>query len=382
MVLGLLVASFMFTGCDVIDILIQNDELHVIKDGAIVNTNTSGNQIQNGVNYYFYNQLSRNEKGYYDDFYEGLMNMDPEFEIDTGDSDMIYQISLAIMYDHPEIFWFRGAYHETIYSDHIIIKPNYTHTTYDKASMQQEIDANANAFLATVSSSLSDYEKIKYVFEHVISSVEYVTGAPENQTIYSSIVNKQSVCAGYTRATQYYLQKLGFETLYVSGDVVGEGSHAWAIVKCNGKYYHVDSTFGDRTFSDTTNDFPEVLNINYTYLCMSDDEMMVGRVTDMPFELPKCTSTDLNYHQLNHLLYSSYSEDVMKQSMKDALYNGNNYWQCRFTNESDFRMALNAIENKLYTNTVLDYLIETQDIYSVNTTWSSDDKHYTIVCWY
>ena len=78
--------------------------------------------------------------------------------------------------------------------------------------------------------------------------MDYDESAPDNQNIYSIFVNRQSVCAGYSKATQYLLEQLGVFCTYVTGKTTEGGNHAWNLVKCNGDYYYVDTTWGDPVF--------------------------------------------------------------------------------------------------------------------------------------
>ena len=56
-------------------------------------------------------------------------------------------------------------------------------------------------------------------------------GAPDNQNIYSALVGKRTVCAGYARSAQYLLQKMGMECIYVTGTCANGEAHAWNQVK-------------------------------------------------------------------------------------------------------------------------------------------------------
>ncbi len=56
-------------------------------------------------------------------------------------------------------------------------------------------------------------------------------------------MDHSSVCAGYSRAYQYILQKLGIPCYYCTGSS-GE-DHAWNIVKLDDGYYNVDVTWDD-----------------------------------------------------------------------------------------------------------------------------------------
>ena len=86
------------------------------------------------------------------------------------------------------------------------------------------------------------------MYDPVVDEVDYDESAPDNQNIYSIFVNRQSVCAGYSKATQYLLEQLGVFRTYVTGKTTEGGNHAWNLVKCNGDYYYVDTTWGDPVF--------------------------------------------------------------------------------------------------------------------------------------
>ena len=114
--------------------------------------------------------------------------------------------------------------------------------------MQTEITQVAAKWLAGLDADADEYQKILYVYEKIVDEVDYDESAPDNQNIYSIFVNRQSVCAGYSKATQYLLEQLGVFCTYVTGKTTEGGNHAWNLVKCNGDYYYVDTTWGDPVF--------------------------------------------------------------------------------------------------------------------------------------
>ena len=57
----------------------------------------------------------------------------------------------------------------------------------------------------------------KYIYEYLVNNVQYVEEAPDNQNIYSALVGKATVCAGYAKANQYLLNRMGIYCTYVIG---------------------------------------------------------------------------------------------------------------------------------------------------------------------
>ena len=69
-------------------------------------------------------------------------------------------------------------------------------------------------------------------------------------SIYSVLQNGESVCAGYAKTMQYLAGKAGIFVTYVTGtatdpDTGETQDHAWNLVKCDGKYSYVDTTWAD-----------------------------------------------------------------------------------------------------------------------------------------
>ena len=101
--------------------------------------------------------------------------------------------------------------------------------------------------------------------------------APMNQSAYSALVNGRTVCAGYARAFQYLMQRLGIPCYYCTG-YAGE-DHAWNIIKLGEDYYNVDVTWDD---TDTP---------TYDYFNKSDREFGTSHMrTGLAVYLPACGS--------------------------------------------------------------------------------------------
>ncbi len=97
-------------------------------------------------------------------------------------------------------------------------------------------------------SSKNDYQKIKAIYDYMCKNIAYDwehINDPSytlQYTPYAALINKKTVCQGY--ATLFYRLALecGIDARVIAGHSLGE-LHAWNIVKLNGQYYYLDSTW-------------------------------------------------------------------------------------------------------------------------------------------
>ena len=242
---------------------------------------------------FYYQKLSGDEQEFYDAIWQGVKEEKEYIEIPTTDGEQAAKIYEYLLYDRPELFWCDGTSRMTVYEEKLWFYPGYHCTGEKRQERQAQIQAAVKTCLEGISEEMSDYGKIRYIFEYLVETIDYESEAPDNQNIYSSLVNKKSVCAGYARAAQYLMQQTGIECIYAVGDIAGQGAHAWNIVNCEGKYYQMDVTFGDPVFLKEEEDaiLPQSA-INYDYLCCTDEEISKTHREDKNMTYPACTSED------------------------------------------------------------------------------------------
>lgn len=297
---------------------------------------------------YYYQNLSEEEQSVYKEILQGVREDADSIYLHAADADRIGEIYGFLLCDRPELFWCTGEMQITSYSDYSEVQPVYTCEGEEKAARQTEIDAAAEQCLAGISAETSEYDRVKYVFEYLVNTVDYNMEAPDNQNIYSALVNRTSVCAGYSRAAQYLLQKMGVECIYVTGTIPEQGAHAWNIVNCGGQYYQLDVTFGDPVFlqEESGAAMPES-SINYGYLCCSDEELFRNHIPDTKVAYPACTSMDLNYYVLNGMYYDTYDSWMLLENMNQSVYNMENSFICKFAGDELYQQAHDDIIDNL-----------------------------------
>ena len=310
---------------------------------------------------YYYRQLPEEQKQVYREILEGVRNHTEEIYVHDTDADETNQIFRKLMKDQPDIFWCDGTATATTHKgteSYTALKPKYFYTTKESQTMQTEITQAAAKWLAGLDADADEYQKILYVYEKIVDEVDYDESAPDNQNIYSIFVNRQSVCAGYSKATQYLLEQLGVFCTYVTGKTTEGGNHAWNLVKCNGDYYYVDTTWGDPVFQqeegeeisrDTnqeTDTFGNKTNISYDYMCCDDTQLFQTHILDKDTQMPECSKMDCNYYVVNGMYYTQYDAEQALGAMNQTIWTKKSATTFKFSDNAIYQQAHDDIFQK------------------------------------
>ncbi len=125
---------------------------------------------------------------------------------------------------------------------------------YSKAeadSMSAQLKNKVSQIKAGIPKGLNEYEKAKYIHDYIINHCRYPDPDADGSysdttyfTAYGALVNGKAVCEGYSKAFYLLCKEVGIESLFVIGEADGIG-HMWNMVKCDGKWYHIDLTWDD-----------------------------------------------------------------------------------------------------------------------------------------
>lgn len=274
--------------------------------------------------HFAYDSLSEPEQIWYRDIESILGNMGKDVKLskeglDAGlDETCIDSIFQCVMIDHPEIFFVKGysynQYFKGLRTTAITFSGNYTMKEDEAKLRLARIEEETDVLLSEVPRWVSDYDKIKYVYETLIENTEYDLEAEDNQNIYSVFVNHRSVCQGYAKATQYLLLKMGIECVLVQGTVDTGEAHSWNLVKADGDYYFVDTTWGDASYQMQGEGETMYLEdaVNYDYLCVNTEQLLRTHILGGSVPMPICTAQTDNYYVQEKALFSGYDEEQLK----------------------------------------------------------------------
>lgn len=310
--------------------------------------------------------LNETERQWYDEMKEILGDFQENVRLSSqgladgyseADIDRIFQ---CVLNDHPELFYVEG-YSYTKYTrgertTAIEFSGTYGMDRETAESRQEAIEAEVEKILSGIDVNVDQYTRVKYVYDTIIRSTDYELDAPDNQNIYSVFVNHLSVCQGYAKATQYLLNRLGVECTLVLGTVdTGEG-HAWNLVKVDGSYYYVDTTWGDASYrmedsgAESGISMPE---INYDYLNVTTEELLKTHSLGGNIPMPACVATEANYYSREGALFSCYDRDQMRALFEGAKEQGREDVTVKCTDEDSYAQVLTALIDE---QEIFDYL--------------------------
>ncbi len=301
--------------------------------------------LDGNISYFYYSRLEEAQKAIYDTLLIAIKNH--EEIVILNDSCVFDDVDKAvdsIRYDHPELFAFKTF---SLCGNKASLF--YGCTVEEAKALQKRIDEVVPKYLEGIDDSMSAYDAAIRVHVKVINSLDYDSialnkqkkqGGPDKdkidnlRTICGALLDGKAVCEGYARAMQYLLQKCGIECAEVVGHVRKENGekdvpHAWNILKIDGEYYYLDTTWDDRSNTIQT---VKMNNFGFNYFCITKDEMTRTRDIDLcPTEMPDCTATKANYYYHNDLVIDSYDIDKIKQIAQNAAErkNGSFTFKCK-----------------------------------------------------
>ena len=235
-------------------------------------------------NFYYYSQMNNTEKAIYDALL--MCATDPtntdNAVVSTIDVDpttrefaeMEFTAYYGMLYDHPELFWLYNGSECDISVGAPRVQPGngkynvyffYQEPYEDFEEKMTAFNDATEAFLEDIDTDASDVEIAKQIHDKLIETVTYNTPVMNDDTengftnlahtAYGALVADSdgnpnyAVCDGYSQAYVYLLQQCGIDATVMVG-IAGStkenaGGHAWSLVKLDGDWYEVDSTWDD-----------------------------------------------------------------------------------------------------------------------------------------
>ena len=300
--------------------------------------------------YYGYHVLSEGEQTLYLEILDALTAMSGEVTVSTLDSTLLDRIFECVLNDHPELFYVEGfKYTEHFFGDvltRITFEGTYSMTKEEAELTLVEIDNSLSECMSEVPLNEDEYSTVKFLYDYLIDITEYDTNAADNQNICSVFLGGRSVCQGYAKAMQYMLQEAGMQSLLVTG-YTGTERHAWNLVRVNGRYYYLDPTWGDASYSYSGSEGLEggifLPPINYDYFLVTTNEISRTHSFEDTIALPSCDSTEDNYYVREGLYFEGYDRQQLESVFDSEDVKQADYVTLKCANMQVYNEMLSAI---------------------------------------
>lgn len=228
---------------------------------------------------------------------------------------------------HPELFWLTGGctyYNMSNESERRVeIVPDLRVPLEEAKSEYQALESAVSSILSGVQSGMSDFEKALTLHDALVRGTEYdyVTYErikqdeqyqSDSQTAYGCLVEHNAVCAGYSRAYQLLLQRVGIPCRYITGDT-SEGLHAWNLITLDGEPYYVDVTWDDPRATEGSSQLD-----THEFFCITTAQLLETHTPDADQNVPNCTAVKYDYYRCFDQYMETYDRAEYARRVKNA----------------------------------------------------------------
>lgn len=213
----------------------------------------------------YYNKLNSEERMLYDGLYQkcdevlnsanncvvvgrsysvGLVSYDASKVSESRAQD----IAVIFTLDNPQFFFLNNSYTYGDYGGNTkIITPNvYSDFANGQVrnNAKQAFKSQLDSWYSIAKSYPTKIQKLRKLETLIDESVTYVN-TDKDQSAYSAVVEKRSVCSGYSKAFEMLSNAMGIESVCLTSN-----THQWAVVNMTMGWYDVDVTWDDDSRND------------------------------------------------------------------------------------------------------------------------------------
>ncbi len=303
--------------------------------------------------YFYYSRLTASRQAMYDAACAAIEAHQDKLTV-AGSFEDMQVVSDAIRYDRPQYFYYKNF---SMRGNEVFLF--YGATAEEVDLLNRQMEEIIPKYLEGIDDSMSAYDAAIRIHVKLINSVDYDTialnkeeeaGGPAKdkidylRTICGVFLNGKAVCEGYARALQFLLHRCGIECAEAVGYIKKEGkekggAHAWNIVKIDGEYYYVDTTWDD---SSNTIQTVKKTDLGFDYFCITTEELCRTRdLSICPCDMPACSAVKANYYYHNDMVIESYDLAKIKTVAQAAAQAGEKSFTFKCKTKRVYDDALN-----------------------------------------
>ena len=312
-------------------------------------------------------QLDSQEAELYDQIDAQLQNYTREISqgLEKYSDDTIVKVYMYVLIDHPEYFWLRDGYllksASGLFHKKKVLEPLYAIDPKKISACKMRVEQVRDDILDTVRTMATEYEKLLYIHDYIVSTAKYDTTAYtdidtenpdarslESTTAYGALINKQALCGGYTKAFQYLAEAAGIRCTTVTGHKKDGESHVWNLVVLDSECYYIDVTWDDPVFMIDDRFSEDRGEVFYNYFCITEDELLRTHIIDgeQNIALPQCTAVKYNYFIYHDAYLETYTLEGVARIWKTAANAAHQMAYIKFGGAEEMQLAIRELFEK------------------------------------
>ncbi len=340
-------------------------------------------------------QLDPQETLLYDEIDLQLQNYADKISVglDEYSDETIVKVYFYVLIDHPEYFWLRDAYllktATSLFDRKKVLEPFYAIPRDEIDACKERVERVRDEILQAVEAMPSDYEKLLYIHDYIVSTTRYDTEAYtdidtetpsarslESTTAYGVLINKWALCGGYAKAFQYLAEAAGIRCTTVTGHKKDGESHIWNIVVLDGDCYYVDVTWDDPVSIVDDAAFDDKGEIFYNYFCITEKELLKTHIIDgeQNIAIPGCTAVKYNYFIYHNAYLETYTLRAAAEIIKTAASAAQKMAYLKFAEAEAMDLAI----KELFGEREIFEILADAGCETGTASYSRDDEHYIL----
>jgi transglutaminase/protease-like cytokinesis protein 3 len=137
------------------------------------------------------------------------------------------------------------TYGYSMTSDKSSASVDFSFTYWETTEQSEAVTAKVKEILSQIiTGGMNDFQKQKAINDWIVANLAYDTSLAQHSAYAGLFGSKKTVCQGYALLAYRMLSEAGLPNQILEG-MAGGQLHTWNLVKLDGNWYHLDTTWND-----------------------------------------------------------------------------------------------------------------------------------------